>query len=230
MKRDVERRKKLPAFSLGIGELEILWKRLLALFENPDKVHGQIEITLPTETLKFDNLEELKRYTQLRGRIMNFSIYVSQGSRRIYIPSRSGIFRPDPTEVSATAENEAWCAGAVDTVYSFLQSHKVWYHWFVSAPLGWIFIVFINALSIANLFFPKETVYQKPIVVPWLTITLALAILYVTKGKLLPWSTLRISEEESFIRRHIGEISLIVSLIGIGLMVLQLVLQFFIGK
>lgn len=226
MKRDVERQRKLPAFSIGIGELEVLWEHMLVLFEKPNEVHGQIEITLPTETLKFDNPEELKRYTQLRGRITNFWIYVSQGSRRIHIRSRSGIFHSDPTAVSATAENEAWCAGAADTVYSFLQSHKVWYHWLVSAPLGWITMFLMNAPGIALLSFPRETVYQKPIVASWLTITLALVILYVTRGKLLPSATLRISEDEGFIRRHVGELSLIVALISLVIMVLQ----FFIGK
>ncbi|MEP6933764.1 MAG: hypothetical protein ABI988_07495 [Nitrospirota bacterium] len=226
MKRDVERKRTLPAFSLGIGELEALWERLVVLFEDPGKVHGQIEITLPMETLKFDNLEELKRYARLRGRITNFWILFSQNSRRISIRSRSGIFSPGPPEVSASAESEAWCAGAVETVYSFLQSYKVWYHLFISAPLGWIIFMFANALSVASLFFPHDTIYRKHVLLPWLTIILALTILYVAKGRLLPSSTLRISEEEGFIRSHVGELSLIVGLIGIALTVIL----FFLGK
>lgn len=226
MTRDGERQREVPAFSLGIGELEILWKRLLALFEHPDKVHGSISITLPTETLKFDNPEELKRFTQLRGRITTFWIYLSQDSRTITIRSHSGIFHSSRTIVRAIAENGAWYAGAVDTVYSFLQSYKVWYHWLVPVPLGLIVVLLCNAPNIALLFFPRETVFQIPKLAPWLTMTLALGILWLTRGKLLPSSTLRISEDEGFIRRHVGELSLIVALIGLVLMVLQL----FIGK
>ena len=198
---------------------------MLTLFEAPDKVHGSIAITLPTETLNFDNLEELKRSTELRGRITNFWIFFSQESRRISIRADSGFFTVQ-TEVSARADNVAWCAGAVDTVYSFLQSHKVWYHWFVSAPLGWILFLFGTLPTIANLILPRETVYGKPVILTWLTITLALAILLFTRGKLLPSSTLCISEDEGFIRRHVGELNLILMIIGI----VVTVILFFIGK
>jgi hypothetical protein len=173
MKRDIERRKALPAFSIGIGELEVLWTRLVALFDNPEKVHGAINIKLPSETLKFESFEELKQYTQLRGRIANFTIYINQGPRRIWIASRSEYFFSSPTAVEATAENEAWCASAVDTAYSFLQLHRVWYHWIVSAPLGWILLLLMNLITIKNLFLPNEIVSTNsfPLVASWLTIT-----------------------------------------------------------
>ncbi len=47
-------------------------------------------------------------------------------------------------------------------------------------------IVLLNAPTIAQLFLNKEIVFQKSIIVAWLTITLSLAILYFAKGKLLP--------------------------------------------
>jgi hypothetical protein len=42
----------------------------------------------------------------------------------------------------------------------------------------------------------------------------------------MPWSTLRFSEDEGFIRRHVGELSLIVALVALAVAVIQL----FIGK
>ena len=134
MKREVERKKKLPAFSLGMGELEVLYGRLLELFDTPGKVYISISIKLPSENLQFKNIEELKQYAQLRGRITKFSLYLSQGDRTVSI--RSSFSIGNPPEVSATAETERWCAGAIETVYSFVKSNRLWYHWFVSAPIG----------------------------------------------------------------------------------------------
>ncbi len=66
MKREVSREKALPAFSIEIGDLELLWGRLLALFDKPEDVYGSIDITLPSESLEFNNIDELKEYSALR--------------------------------------------------------------------------------------------------------------------------------------------------------------------
>ncbi len=148
MKREVERERKIPAFSIGIGELEVLWGRAVALFEDTEKVYGLIDITLPTEKLEFKDIEELKQYSNLKGRITKFSLWLSQKGRRVSIRS-SHLFYSQAI-VSATGETEAWCAGAIETVYSFLQSYKVWYHWLVSAPIGWVLILLTLQRYIIN--------------------------------------------------------------------------------
>jgi len=60
MKREVSREKILPAFALEIGDLESLLGRLLALFDKPDEVYCSIDITLPSESITFNNIQELK--------------------------------------------------------------------------------------------------------------------------------------------------------------------------
>jgi hypothetical protein len=142
MKREVEREKKLPAFSLTLGELETLWGRLQGLFEGQN-IYTSLTITFAKEKLEFKNVEELKQYNDLKGRITDFSLLLSNYlGRRLSI--RSGGLFYGRAEVSATAENEAWCAGAVETASSFVQSHKVWFSWFTSPIVGWVLLVVVD--------------------------------------------------------------------------------------
>lgn len=144
VKKEVSRERKLPAFSLSIGELEALWSHLIReLFDDPGDIRARIQIWLPSEQLEFANLEELKQYPHLPSRVTNFDIWLSQTERRIAIGPRwrSG-FR---ARVSATAETEAWCAGAIETVFSFVQSYKLWYSWFLSTRVSWV----LNLMAIA---------------------------------------------------------------------------------
>jgi hypothetical protein len=114
--------------------------------------------------------------------------------------------------VSASGETEAWCAGAIETTYSFLLSNKLWYSWFVTAPLGWVLLLCINAPTIGSLLLPKEQSPGKSAFVAWLGITLTLALLYFFKGRLLPSSVLVITQKETFLRRHAAELSLVVAI------------------
>jgi hypothetical protein len=213
MKREVERKRKIPAFSIGIGELEVLWGRAVALFDDTEKVHGRIEITLPTEKLLFKDIEELKQYSNLKGRITKFSLLLYQGDRDVYI--RSGDPSSSQAIVSATGEAEAWCAGAIETVYSFLQSYKVWYHRFVAAPIGWVLILLFNIPpTIGMLFLLKGTTIDRTAFLGWLAALIALAFLYVLREKLFPAAALRITEEESYIHRHSAELGLIIALLS----------------
>ena len=217
MRREVSREKALPAFSIGMGDLELLWGRLLALFDKPEHVHSSIDITLPSESLKFNNIDELREYSALRGRITKFRLWLSQGERNISI--RSGSFFGARPEVSVRADSEAWCAGAIETVYSFMQANKLWYSWFVSAPIGWIFFALANLPTIASLLLPKGESLNKPVFAAWLSITITLGILYLVRGKLLPSSVLVVTREDGFIRRYVGELSLLVAIISIILTV-----------
>ena len=212
MKREVNRKKALPAFAIGIGELELLWGRLLALFEKPEDVYGSIDIALPSENLEFKSIDELKEYSELRGRVTKFELRLSQGGRRVSI--RSSSFLGSRPEVSASADTEAWCAGAIETVYSFARANRLWYSWFVSAPIGWMFFVFANIPTVASLFLPKGQSLDKPVFGTWLSITIALGIVYLARSKLLPSSILVVTREEGFFRRHVGELSLVVAIIS----------------
>ncbi len=220
MKREVSREKKLPAFSLGVGDLEALWGRLTTLFENPEDTFASLEITLPAEKLEFKSVEELREYSGLQGSVTNFSLWLSQGGRRISI--RSSSYFASRSEVSASGESEAWCAGAIETAYTFFMSTKLWYSWFVTAPLGWLLLLCVSAPNIISLLLPKDQAPSKPTFLAWFGITLALALLYFFKGKLLPSSVLVVTQRESFVRRHAAELSLVVAIASLILAVVGL--------
>lgn len=192
-----------------MGDLETLWDRLISLFDVSNKFYSSIEIALPSETLKFDNVDELKSYSQLNGSITNFSLWLSQDDKHIHI--RPGSFLNESPEISVRADNEAWCAGAIETTYSFLHSNKIWYNWFVSAPIGWLLLIFANIPNFAGLLLPKEQSIGKWAIIAWLLILVTLAILYFARSKLLPSSILIVTKKENFIRRNAAELSLVVA-------------------
>lgn len=113
MKREVNREKRLPAFSIGIDELEILWGRLTALFDGSETIYCSIKISLPSEEIEFNTIEELRRYPQLKGKLTKFSLWLSQFNTR-HISIRSSSFLNSQAEVSVSADNEAWCAGGTN--------------------------------------------------------------------------------------------------------------------
>jgi hypothetical protein len=218
MKREVEREQKLPPFRIGIPELEVLFDRLLALFPEPENVHCSVDLNLKSEKLEFSSAAELRQYGLLRGEITVFSLYLAQGGKRISLRS-SGVFG-GAGAITAKAESEAWCAGAIETATSFLQSYRLWYHWFYSSLVGWMLyaITFISMFSIATL--PRTTHIPKPILYAWIAVTATVAILYFARSRLLPASILLVSKEDSFLQRNAAQLSLLIAVISAVLTVI----------
>jgi hypothetical protein len=225
LKREVSRSTKLPAFQLDLGALEVLCERIQALFD-ASKVYTKIEIPLKGETLKFDTVEEIRQYKDLRGTARNFSLWFSEGDRSVRI-SCSGIFRSDAS-VSASGATEAWCAGAIETVNSFLRYHKVWYHWFRTLPFGWFLF---GALNLPNIFIWGRIAKLNLAVTTmslygWVSAILVLALLYFGRDRLLPPVGVIITEEENIWRRRTPELSLLLALAAVVLTVIG----WFVGK
>jgi hypothetical protein len=210
MKREVSREKALPAFRLDIDDLEVLQYKLLDLFIGESKKHISIEMRFSRETLEFQNADEIRCNKGLRGRVTEFCIYVSQGNQRLSVRS-GGILDPKPY-VRATSSSEAWCAGAIETAFSFLHSRRQWYFWFVSWRIGLILVVLGNIPLLAKLILPKAMHLQGIALNGWFLMVLALAVLYCSKGSLLPSASIIITREDGFLRRNIGELSLFVAI------------------
>lgn len=224
MRREVTRRKMLPAFAIDIGELEALAGRLLELFDDTEKVLTSLSIKLISEELDFDSVTELRDYSsKLKGSFLEFSFWFSQGSKKVYIRTNRSPMSPPAAEVIACGETESWCAGAVETVYTFLQAHKLWYSWFSTGPMGWIFAIALYSSTTLLLFLPKEQKIGIPIIVGWLLIILTLGVLYIFRSKLFPGAKLYLSLEEKFFRRHLSEISLILAIISTAVAVINLI-------
>lgn len=216
MKRSVERESKLPAFSVNVAELEILWNRLLKLFEDSksDRYYSSLRVKLPSEELVFDNIDELRQYSELKGKISNFSLTLSEYSSSRRISISTGYILNSNALVRVSGDNEAWCAGAIEVVLSFLQNHKLWYNLLVSSPLGWYLFLLAWVPNIIFALLPKDIKINKFFGMAWLTITITLAIIYIGRTKLLPSSIIRFSDEENFIKKYGVELSLIIAVIS----------------
>ncbi|MGS0743687.1 hypothetical protein ACVBEF_17980 [Glaciimonas sp. GG7] len=83
MKRGLERERRRPAFNLGLGELELLWNRMLALFDLSKPLSTKIKLSLPSEKLEFDSFAELMDYKLLRGRVTDFSLVIAQENKKL---------------------------------------------------------------------------------------------------------------------------------------------------
>lgn len=217
MNREVERVKKIPAFSINILDLEILIDRILDLFKEKDKLYYSIYISLRNEKLEFNSINELKNYEGLNGKITDFRIWLNQGRKRISIRVPSFYSQ---AEVITTSSSEAWCAGANETIYSFLQNKKVWYHWIASVPLGILIFIILNIPFLIRLFIPEANSISKVSLIGWISTIITLLFLYFFRKKLFPVAILRITEEESFIRKHSAEIGLIIAIISMLLSII----------
>ncbi len=167
---------------------------------------------LPSETLKFDNFDEMKNYQTLPSTVTNFSLFIMEGGRHISIRT-TGIIGTKP-QVSVGGETEAWCAGAVETVFVFFVQHKASYSWFIAAPVGWLLVLLIYGVGLALIFFAKDVKVPLPALVGWLSLIVTFTLLYVLRAKLFPVTVLSVRSGDGFFRRHVAELSLLVAVLS----------------
>jgi hypothetical protein len=198
---------------LTVTDLEVLCARILNLFEEQTKVTLSISIRLPSESLSFENLSELKEYQHLPASVSSFTILFLQGEKTVTV--RSGRHLAIRPSVTARSDSEAWSAGAVETVYSFLRSHQLWYNWFVSAPLGWIVFLAGNFPMLILAFKPNDKIISTTELLGWFGAFLVLSLLYFGRERLLPSGVIKISNKDSFYKKHNAELTLVIAVIGL---------------
>src|SRR3990172_1734127 len=109
MKREVSRKRVLPTFRIDVAELQLLWARLLGLFDPSEKVYASLTIELGNEKFNFEDINDIGDCADLPPTVKHFSMYMSQGDRSITVAGVSLIgARP---EARASGDTEAWCAG-----------------------------------------------------------------------------------------------------------------------
>lgn len=213
MKREVEREVRLPAFALQIGELELLWQRMQQVFESADNREDSIDLSLPSERLHFDSIDELKAYNQVRGRVTNFSLRMSQGSTSITVKT-GGLFSNVPT-LKAEGDSDIWCAGAVEAVLSVVLRSRVWYWWLIRAPLTLLFILAATTPYLYTLLLSRELKMSTPVALAWISVVLTLGFITFTREKLLPTAALVFTNDLGFIRRYGAEIGLALGILSL---------------
>lgn len=212
VRREVSRKRVLPTFRIDVAELQLLWDRLLDLFAEKDKVLASITVELGNEKFDFERPSDLLTCSDLPATVKNFSLYLSHAGRRVTIGASSFVAaRP---EVRATGDTEAWCAGAVETAAAFLDRHRVWYHWFLVAPVGWLLLLCTYGVMFGSIFAPKDLKLPPTVAVGWATLTVVLLVLFFSRAKLLPVCSLEVRNEPSYLRRYAGELTLIVAVVS----------------
>jgi len=222
MKREVNRRRVLPAFQLDIQDLGLLWSRCIALFDAPEEVHASLTVELETETLKFSTFHELEEFSGLPDRVTKLSLWLSRGDRHISIRSPSLI--GTLCEVHAGGESEAWCAGAVETVFAFISNHRASYGWFVTAPLGWILVALVYGLPfvlfLAQKFVTANLQISQASAYAWSALVASITLLYLSRNRLFPLTVLEVRESRGFVRRNVAELGLAVAVVSLVLTVI----------
>lgn len=213
MKREVEREVRLRAFDLTLGDLELLWGRMLQLFEGSEAIEATIALSLPSEKLAFQSLDELKAYDPIRGRVTSFRLELRQDNRAISI-STGGIFNDVPT-LRVRAENDLWCAGAIQAAEPVIGRCRTWYWWLIRVP----FLPFALLAAFAPWLklgpfreFPNT---QLPLVLSWFLTSVLLAYISYNKQTLLPAAAITFSQDLGFVRRYGAELGLLLGILSI---------------
>jgi len=223
MKREVTRESTLPPFSLDVASLELLYEKLVGLFDSEERLHTTITLNLPDETLTFDSVEELKSMHIPRN-ARRFSVSLSQWEIGRSIRISSGMFFNFRPSVSATSSSEAWCAGAIETVLASAKLNRRWYHWLHSLPLGVIVLLAFNVPNILAIFGIKDFFRNyTEFALAWLVSVIALTAIWALRPRLFPGATIITNNNESFVRRYAGELSLLLTAISAVLALIGLV-------
>ena len=224
MKREVSRDRNIPAFRIALADLGVLLERLAPLFSG-GKFSPTITVSLKNEELKFDSINEITAFKGLPAQITSFKLWIFSGGDKS-LSLRSGSFFGSTAIVSASADNEAWCAGAVEVVWQFLQPYRVWYGPLRGWPLNAMALVGVNFPTILSVFGVKSVTQSPLFLGAWAIASLALGVLFIGKNRLLPSAVLQIANEENTLRRYMPELTLLVAVLSLALSVVG----WFIGK
>jgi len=217
MKKEISRKRNLPAFKTDLAGLEFLVDKLLSLFPER-KCRPSITINVRNEEFKFDTLEEIGKTRELPDRVTSFSLWLSEGSKRFsFYP---GGFLGSASSITAVADNEAWCAGAIETALQFFRQNRAWYSWFRGWPIGALTLVAFNIPSIMMATGLSSMFVTPKILITWVVSLLVVFALYLGRGRLLPSAVLEIRRTESVIKRHVSELTFLVSLLALLLTII----------
>lgn len=224
MKIEVEREIRLPAFELERGDLELLWQRMTALFESGTSLRSTISLSLPSQRLTFDSLQELSDYQMLRGRVTKFSLEIRQNNRLVAL-STGGLFSTAPL-LKVQGDSDVWCAGAIEAVVNVITQRRVWYFWLVRFPFTSVFFLLGIIPWIKAGPFGTYPNIPTSLLLSWITITCLFGYFSFFKDRLLPVATITFTREMGFVRKYGSELGLILGVISLALAVYMWIVPF----
>ncbi|MCW5298874.1 hypothetical protein DXT88_11895 [Herbaspirillum lusitanum] len=199
----------MPAFSLDLAELDLLWQRLLKLFDGDGYLHSEITINLNrSESLSFNSVEEIKDYKLVASSASDFTLSISKGGKSIRLMTSLSFF--NRAVVLARGEDEAWCAGGIEVVVSFLQNHKCWYRMLALMPFGVLLVIMTNLPTVLGIYKDGNKI-STFMFVAWILILVVFGILAVFRNKFFPSGRLIFTREENVVKRYSAEITLAIA-------------------
>jgi hypothetical protein len=224
MKIEVEREIRLPAFDLERGDLELLLQRMTALFENGASLRMSISLSLPSQRLTFDSIQEFNDYQPLRGQVTNFSLDMRQNSRSVEL-STGGLFTTAPM-LRVKGDSDVWCAGAIESVVHVIRQHRAWYFWLVRIPFTTIFLLVCAIPWTKAGPFSAFPEIPLSLLFSWLALTVLFGYFSFFKKRLLPVATLTFTREVGFIRKYGSELGLALGAISLVLSIYMWIVPF----
>ena len=224
VERKTTRERRLSAARFDIATFEALWNKILQSFPRPGDVSADLTCEFKGETFTFKDLASLKNYPDLPATLKDFRLYFSQDGQRLYI----SIYGPDwvvlDSKVEATGPSEVWCTGAVEAVAVWVKRHRSWTHWLHVVPLGWLAALTssLGALVLPRLL--KDYMSEPQALQLWAVLSVIFVSLFVIRSALVPYWSLRLRGETSFVKRYAVELGLIGTFLGV---VIPIVLWFF---
>ncbi len=225
MQKEVKREKRLPAFTINVDELELFYLKFIPLFNSSEKVTFYLNAEFPSEAISFHSINELKNYSEHYKKTNKFSLTLRQNDKVILILNSAKNFSlVSSPKVIALGDNEAWCAGTVETVYSFIKLRKQWFHWLAIAPIWALFMVFVPALLMVDILFDVK-IYSMISSFQSLIFCLLVIVLIWIQPIAFPSSTLIFVEEDSFIKKNVAELTLFATVLALIIALLQMYLN-----
>jgi hypothetical protein len=219
VKREVSRERKLPAFRIDVGQLEVLCERLAALFTDT-RLHQSVRITFGKEEFDFDTPDEIRKCADLPSRVTSFRLSLFEvGLKRRVSLQQTGLVLSSAS-VSAVGETESWCAGAVETVYTFLNANRQWYWWVRGWPIGALALLSFNLDTVSRLLGVKPLMSSPLLTGAWLTTSLVFAALWFLRDRIFPAAVLEVRPRESTLRRYMPELTLFVAVLSLVLTII----------
>jgi hypothetical protein len=213
MKREIRRDIKLAPFAFGLAELELLWTRLEALFEDDSEKSFYVDIEFDDEKLTFESLEELRSGKYPRSKSNNFTLHCHGAKRSVhlYTPPHAGT---EPRLV-VSSDSEIWAAGAREVVLTVINQNRAWHHWLRPKLMASLLMLgMLTSVAALALVQTRQIAVDRATVFGVAGTVLVLALLVVGRARVLPLATLRLAEEEGFWRRYSVELTLALAFIS----------------
>lgn len=222
MKRKVSRHQWLPAFRIDLNGAEALERELLAVF--PADVYSSVTITVGGEEFAFNNVAQIRDAPDAVPNIAHeFSLrFIKSGSDDPrFLLLTTSFNRP---LVSVESPDYGWCAGAVAICERAAHRGRRWYSWLRHWHL-WLLatvsFVFLTGRSV----FKVEIVSSALGLLSWTLSTVLLWALFFGFSYVFPAASLVVRAEERWFKRHLPELTLILTLLALLVAALDLLFK-----